>query len=777
MTDPPTHIPAASASETQAFDPRALRDHPLLGQVVANYHVTGIIGQGGQGTVYRARDIKLDRNVALKVLRYPEDDLARAGLMKEARALAGLGTHPHIVPIYAWGELDASCYFALEHLPASAATLLREHPQGLETRRALAIVQQCAEALAHAHGKGLLHLDIKPANILLDGETAKLCDFGLAQFYSDREHTPMGTSGSPAYMSPEQMRGDVLGPAADIFALGVTAYQLICGRLPFSGDTTAEIVQHIQAGASVPLEHYMPQAPRALVELLRRCIAAEPLDRFPSAEALADAVRALAQPSPATRSARPALRPYPVMVAALVAVMLGGIVIPLFLGDGGRALKTVEAEGRSALERGDYDAAALAYKTLVSENPGDDHLLYGLGYAHLLAGDFAGAEAAFAQIHDTARAAEGQAATAQARHERAAGAKLEQAGSDYAIVLLATNEIAEGAYAAARSRLEELNVDNLEFDWQRARLWQALGQAHFRLGELPEARQAFEQAERLGDGPASHTASDYLAITQQELAQREYEQLSAQISRVKSLRDATPAVSETDTWSSRPLQLWIPPATATRSLVAVESGLADVLPWKLSKALTDQTAFPIGIVDRNYTAALLQEQELSAQLSSKEDAVRLGRLLGARLALFCRFNTVLGEESLNAELVDVETSRTIPLDEVPLNGTIAVTEWVGTVSDLVIQAVKKAFPLRGVVRGTAAGAAINIGAEQGLQPGMRLKLMTGPGGEFALPEIYGVVQNPVDSTSAPVVLEGAGAVPVPETGWFAEVTATENADA
>ncbi len=723
MTNPPAHIPSTSANETQAFDPRALRDHPFLGQMVANYHVTGVIGQGGQGTVYRARDIKLDRNVALKVLRYPEDDLARAGLMKEARALAGLGSHPHIVPIYAWGELDTNCYFALELLPCSTASLLREQPDGLEIRRALAIVLQCAEALEHAHNRGLLHLDIKPANILLDGETAKLCDFGLAQFYAGGEHTPKGTSGSPAYMAPEQMRGEALGPAADIFALGVTAYQLICGRLPFSGDTTAEIVQQIQSGLATPLEHYLPQVPRAVLALLERCMASDPQGRFASAEALEDALRLLIAPAHAVPPRRPALRPALVLAAAVCAVTLGGIVFPLFLSDGGSALKTVEAEGRSALERGDYDAAAALYNTLVSEHPGNDHLLYGLGYAHLLARDFAGAEAAFAQIQNGTLAAEGRAATAQARHERAAGAALEQAGSEFAAVLIATNEIAEGAYAAARDRLAQLSADNLEFDWQRARLWQALGQAHFRLGELPEARQAFEQAARLGNSPAGGAASDYLAITQQELAQRDYEQLSAQIARLKSLRDTSPAIPESDAWSSRPLRLWIPPATATRSLVAVESGLADVLPWKLSKALTDQAAFPIGIVDRNYTSALLREQELSAQLSSKDDAVRLGSLLGARLALFCRFNTVLGEESLSAELVDVETTRTIPLDEVPLSGTIAVSDWVSSVSDLVIQAVQQAYPIRGIVQSTANGAAINIGAEQGLRPGMRLKLM------------------------------------------------------
>lgn len=772
MAAQPTNGPASRGGETQDFDPRALGAHPLLGQMVANYHITGIIGQGGQGAVYRARDIKLDRNVALKVLRYPEDSTARAGLLREARALARIGTHAHIVPIYAWGELAENCYFALEHLPGSAADLLREHPEGLAMKQALAIAGQCAEALAHAHEKGLLHLDIKPANILLDGATAKLCDFGLARHYMGDGGVPDGTSGSPAYMAPELLRGDAPGPASDIFSLGVTTYQLLCGHLPFSGNTLAEIVENIQAGADLPLGHFKPQYPQSLAALLHRCMAVNPEDRFTSAAALADAIGELISPKTTLTMVRPPVRSIMVTVAALLAVVTGGIVIPLFLGEGGSALKTVEADGRKALEQGDYSAAASVYESLVTEHPGEDNLLYGLGYAQLLARNYAGAEAAFAQIQNKALAAEGRAATAQARHDRSVRPTLEgfvsDGGSAYASVLLAMSEISDGDYTQARDRLAQLDADRMTFDWQRARLWQALGQAHFRLGELAQARQAFEQAASLEVGPAAETASDYLAMTREELAHQEYTQLSAQISKLKSLRDAAPSAPEQDEWTSRPLRLWLPPATSTRSIVATESGLADVLPWKLSNALGNQEIFPIDIVDRNYTSAILGEQELSAQLSSEGDAVRLGKLLGARLALFCHFNTVLGEESLNAVLVDVETSQTIPLKEIPLDGSVEVTAWVSQVSDRVVEAVQESYPIRAIVLMEGDEATINIGEDHGVRPGMRMMLMTGPGREFAVPHAFAVVGEAVGRTTASVRLEGVDSKSIPGNGWFAE---------
>ena len=127
----PHQPPEDSPTRTQAFDPAAAQSDPWLGRMAGNYHILSRLGSGGFGAVYTARDIHLDRMVALKMLRYPPDSVARADLLKEARVLAKLGEQPGVVQIFGWGEVDDNCYFALEMLPKSAADLLRETPCGL----------------------------------------------------------------------------------------------------------------------------------------------------------------------------------------------------------------------------------------------------------------------------------------------------------------------------------------------------------------------------------------------------------------------------------------------------------------------------------------------------------------------------------------------------------------------------------------------------------------------------------------------------------------------
>lgn len=774
MGDTPTPgVPDSRLSDTQAFDPRGAQRDPLLGQVVDNLHILGVVGHGGHGTVYRARDVRLDRTVAMKLLRYPDGSVARDVLLQEARTLAKLSDHPGIVQVHGWGELGDNCYFALEYCETSVAALLSQQPQGLSEDVVLRVLLQCADALACAHAKGVLHLDIKPANILSDnaGIQFKLCDFGLARLYTRSSSTGEGVSGSPAFMSPEQLQGLPVGPASDIFSLGVTGYQLLCGQFPFPGATNTEMSDSIRAGALTPIQTYR-QVSSPVSVLLEKCLAHDPAARFASAADLAAAIRTIQSPGP--ESPRKRTRSILVYMAALLALVFGSILYPMLGNWGGTALPVAEAEGKQALERGDYAEAASSYEAQLQDHPQDDHLWYGLGYAHLLSGQYLKAEEAFARIQDAPLAAEGHAAVAHAQNAPAARNILETAlstgDSAYATVLLATADVADGQYTAARDHLAKLDEHRLEFDWQRAQLWQTLGQASFKAGDLARARDAFERLARISTGPASQYAADYMEITQQQLTRNAYEQLSQQIARVRSLKDATPEPTEKDLWSSQPIRLWIPPADAQHSVTAAESGLADVLPWKLSKALLVQQELPLDIVDRNFTATLLQEQELSAQLSSRQDAARLGALLGARLALFCTFNSVFGEESLAATLVDVSTSRAIPIDEIPLAGMPNVTEWVDHVAGTVVNAIRDAYPLRGVVRGTPPDLEINIGSAAGIRPGMRVEFMTGPGREFLIDGISGMIEEPVKANSGRVVLERGARLPALPNGWYAEVS-------
>jgi hypothetical protein len=265
---------------------------------VPGYEVLGELGRGGMGVVYKARDTMLDRLVALKVtLAGPHASPdARSRFDAEARAVARL-RHPHIVQIFGEGEHDGRPYFVLEYLPAgSLAARLKGAP--LRDRAAAALVAKLAEAVQHAHDHGIIHRDLKPANVLMsdDGEP-KIADFGLAKWADDSGGSaPTQTGailGTPSYMAPEQARGvgRGVGPAADVYALGVILYELLTGRVPFQGTTVAETCEMVATHTPVPPRRLQPKVGRDLEVICLKCLEKLPTDRYASAADLAADLR------------------------------------------------------------------------------------------------------------------------------------------------------------------------------------------------------------------------------------------------------------------------------------------------------------------------------------------------------------------------------------------------------------------------------------------------------------------------------------------------------
>jgi serine/threonine-protein kinase len=256
------------------------------------------IGRGGMAVVYAARDRKLNRDIALKVL---PPDLAfrsdvRERFVREAQTAARLN-HPSIVPIYAVDEAEGLVYFAMALVQGeSLATRLSR-----EARPPLAFVRnvlaQVADALAYAHRSGVVHRDIKPDNILLEHATGRaiVTDFGIAHaVQSGARLTQTGIAvGTPAFMSPEQAMGqrDVDG-RSDVYGLGVVGYVMLAGRLPFDAETSAGmLVQHVQ-GTPFPIANFRPDLPFSITDAITRAIAREPAARWPDAAAFAAALRA-----------------------------------------------------------------------------------------------------------------------------------------------------------------------------------------------------------------------------------------------------------------------------------------------------------------------------------------------------------------------------------------------------------------------------------------------------------------------------------------------------
>ena len=259
------------------------------------YEVECEIGRGGMSVVYRARDIRLNRLVAIKVLP-PElayDPAVRTRFTREAQTSAQL-SHSHIVPIYDVGEVEGIAYFVMGYVTGGnlAALLAREPRQPLdETRR---IICEVADALAYAHTRGVIHRDIKPDNILLDRDTgrAMVTDFGIARAMEGGTRlTQTGIAvGTPTYMSPEQAEGIEVDGRSDIYSLGVVAYQMLTGRVPFTaGSSMALLLKHVTERPR-PIAELRPDVPRVLRESVERSLAKSSEDRWPSAAALREAL-------------------------------------------------------------------------------------------------------------------------------------------------------------------------------------------------------------------------------------------------------------------------------------------------------------------------------------------------------------------------------------------------------------------------------------------------------------------------------------------------------
>jgi serine/threonine-protein kinase len=268
----------------------------VIAAIGTHYELEGEIGRGGMSVVYRARDLRLNRPVAIKVLppELAHDAAIRARFTREAQTSAQL-SHAHIVPIYDVGERDGIAYFVMALVTGGslAAHLTREPRQPIEEVRR--ILAEVTDALAYAHLRGVIHRDVKPDNILLDRQTGRVMvtDFGIAwAMEAGARLTATGIAvGTPTYMSPEQAVGErALDGRSDIYSTGVLGYQMLTGRVPFeAGNTMALLLKHVTERAR-PIAELRPDAPRPLRDAIERAMTKAPEDRWPTATAMREAL-------------------------------------------------------------------------------------------------------------------------------------------------------------------------------------------------------------------------------------------------------------------------------------------------------------------------------------------------------------------------------------------------------------------------------------------------------------------------------------------------------
>ena len=296
------------------------------------YRLESRLGQSPTAEVWLAHDSELERPVALKLL---TPDADRARFDREARAAASLA-HPNVTHLYDYGEAGGRLFIALEYLPGGTLEDRLTDGQPLADTETEAIAAQLAAGLAHAHARGLVHRDVKPANVLFDDEgRSKLADFGIARITGGDTITEAGTvMGTATYISPEQAAGEPAGPASDVYSFGVLLYRLLTGRLPFESNSPLELARMHRELEAPAIEVVRPDAPPELAAVATAALAKDPRRRPPDGAALAALLGAAPDVGAKTGAAaaetvvipRAAPRrrraPTPLLLAALI--LLGG---------------------------------------------------------------------------------------------------------------------------------------------------------------------------------------------------------------------------------------------------------------------------------------------------------------------------------------------------------------------------------------------------------------------------------------------------------------------
>lgn len=346
---------------------------PLIGRVVDGYRIDRLLGAGGMGRVYRAHDSRLDRNVAIKFLARstPEQEVR---FQREALAISAIND-PNVAAIFTRGVYAGQAYYVMEYLDGDSLARCLSPGERLALPRAIDFLQQAARGLAAAAERGLIHRDVKPSNLMLQGsDRLKVVDFGLARrLGGDLSLTETDTTiGTPHYISPEQALGQATDHRSDIYSLGATFYHLLSGFPPFEAETPVSLLlQHVNSPLP-PLRSRNPRVPPAIARIIERMMAKDPAQRYPTyAELLDDLARAApGRGEPALATGRTTLLPMAPVAAPsggfplplrIAAVLL--VAIPLLIWIVGRSGRSrVEQQGGAASsspESGNADLARL----------------------------------------------------------------------------------------------------------------------------------------------------------------------------------------------------------------------------------------------------------------------------------------------------------------------------------------------------------------------------------------------------------------------------------
>src|SRR5918997_5962202 len=272
-------------------------DDPRIGKVIAGYRIEERVGRGGMGVVYRAEHLNLRRRAAIKIIApdLAESDGFRERFTREARIAAAL-QHPNIVTVYDAGEVDGILYLAMQYIEGNDLSAILRADGRLRPYRAIDVCRQVASALDAAHASGLIHRDVKPANVLIEGRTAFLTDFGLTKRL-EGTHAQLTRAGDVVgtihYVAPEQIEGRRVSARSDVYSLGCLFYHCLAGQVPFAHDTDVAVIYAHLSEEPPRLSSLRPELPEGLDAVMAKALDKSPDRRFPSCGDMISAARAV----------------------------------------------------------------------------------------------------------------------------------------------------------------------------------------------------------------------------------------------------------------------------------------------------------------------------------------------------------------------------------------------------------------------------------------------------------------------------------------------------
>lgn len=336
VSDPMHPCPKCGAAVSGGGAPAAQNERmrARLQEAVGDaYKLVELLGRGGMGIVFRAREVALDRDVALKILALdpilaPD---AYSRFEREAKLAARLD-HPHIVPIFAVGQRQNVAFYTMRLVRGGSLEDLIGAGKQLSLDHVVKLLKEVAMALDHAHRQGVVHRDIKPANVLLsESGHALVADFGIAKALSNTDSGATGTGiiGSPGYMSPEQWRGSDIDGRADQYSLGIVAYEMLTGRRPFETPQVQDLLRMHLSAEMPPVANVRSGLPAGVDHALRRALAKDPAQRFPSVTAFVEALAGLRPVTPGSTQRGPRFEKKPVAPAPRRGLV--GVLVPIVL--------------------------------------------------------------------------------------------------------------------------------------------------------------------------------------------------------------------------------------------------------------------------------------------------------------------------------------------------------------------------------------------------------------------------------------------------------------